>query len=163
MRANQRYSAFGSPPPPALDPAPDPSIIKQKKTLISSVLWLLNNFLPMFRIRIWSRRIRMFLGIPDPHPDPLVNGTAPRIRIRIRTKMSRIPNTAPSAPEYPGHHKVKFLNFSLYWGPFWPSWIWIHCPNWIQAALRIRIRDSVPFWPMDPTPGWTSRIIFPRA
>jgi hypothetical protein len=35
----------------------------------------------------------MFLGLPDPHP--LVKGTDPRIRvrIRIRTKMSRIPNT----------------------------------------------------------------------
>jgi hypothetical protein len=32
----------------------------------------------------------MFLGIPD--PDPLVRGTDPGIR--IRTKMSRIPNTA---------------------------------------------------------------------
>jgi hypothetical protein len=28
-------------------------------------------------------RIRMFLGIPDPHPDPLVRSTDPRIRIRI--------------------------------------------------------------------------------
>jgi hypothetical protein len=27
---------------------------------------------------------------PDPHPDPLVRGTDPRIRIRIRAKMSRI-------------------------------------------------------------------------
>jgi hypothetical protein len=26
----------------------------------------------------------------DPHPDPLFRGTDPRIRIRIRTKMSRI-------------------------------------------------------------------------
>jgi hypothetical protein len=40
-------------------------------------------------------RIRMFLGLPDPHPDPLVRDTDPRIRIRIRIriKMSRIPNT----------------------------------------------------------------------
>ncbi len=29
-----------------------------------------------------------------PDPDPLVRGTDPRIRIRIRTKMSRIRNTA---------------------------------------------------------------------
>jgi hypothetical protein len=34
----------------------------------------------------------MFLGLSDPYPDPLVRGTDPRIR--IRTKMSRIPNTA---------------------------------------------------------------------
>jgi hypothetical protein len=30
----------------------------------------------------------------DPHLDPLVRGTDPRIRIRIRNKMSRIRNTA---------------------------------------------------------------------
>jgi hypothetical protein len=30
----------------------------------------------------------------DPHPDPLIRDTDPRIRIRIRTKMSRIRNTA---------------------------------------------------------------------
>ncbi len=50
----------------------------------------------MFRIRIRIRRIRMFLGLPGPHPNPLERGTDPRIRIRIwlRTKMSRIHNTA---------------------------------------------------------------------
>ncbi len=37
-------------------------------------------------------RIRMFLGLHDPHPDPWVRVTDPRIR--IRTKMSRIRNTA---------------------------------------------------------------------
>ncbi len=51
---------------------------------------------------------RMFLGLPDPDPslkflkkgvgseldpDTLVRGTYPGIRIQIRTKMSRIPNT----------------------------------------------------------------------
>jgi hypothetical protein len=35
----------------------------------------------------------MFLGIPDPHPDPSVGGTDLRIRIRIRSKMSLIPST----------------------------------------------------------------------
>jgi hypothetical protein len=30
---------------------------------------------------------------PPPDPDPLVRGTDPGIRIRIRTKMSEIPNT----------------------------------------------------------------------
>ncbi len=71
-----------------------------KKTLISSALRLRFGFLPVFRIRIWIRirRIRMFLGIPDPHPDPFVRGTDPRIRIRtnmsrIPTNMSRISNT----------------------------------------------------------------------
>jgi hypothetical protein len=33
----------------------------------------------------------MFMGLPDPHPDPLHRGMDPRIR--IRTKMSRIHNT----------------------------------------------------------------------
>jgi hypothetical protein len=42
---------------------------------------------PVFRIRIC-----MFLGLPDPHPDPLDRGTDPRIR--IRAKMSRIQYTA---------------------------------------------------------------------
>jgi hypothetical protein len=42
---------------------------------------------PVLGIRI--RIIRMFLGLQD--PDPLVRGTYPRIR--IHTKMSRIPNT----------------------------------------------------------------------
>jgi hypothetical protein len=41
------------------------------------------------RARIRICRIRMFLGLPD--PDPLVRGT--NLGIRIRNKMSRIPNT----------------------------------------------------------------------
>ncbi len=37
----------------------------------------------------------LFTSVPDPHPDPLVSVTDPRIRIciRIRTKISQIPNT----------------------------------------------------------------------
>ncbi len=37
----------------------------------------------------------MFLGLPDPHPDPFVRGMDPRIRMRIqiRIKMSLIHNT----------------------------------------------------------------------
>jgi hypothetical protein len=78
------------------DPALDPSIIKQKivrKTLISTGLGHLYDFFPVFRIRII--KIRMFLGLPDPYPDPLDRGEDPtiRIRIRIHTKMSRIHNT----------------------------------------------------------------------
>ncbi len=60
-----------------------------RKTLIYTVSWLLYEFIPVFRIL----RIRMFLGLLDPHPDPLETGTDPRIR--IRTKMSRIHNTGP--------------------------------------------------------------------
>ncbi len=69
-----------------------------RKTLISTVLWLLYDFLPVFRIRIRIRRIRMFLSLPDLNPDPLDRGTDPRIRIRIRTKMSRIHNTDTNRP-----------------------------------------------------------------
>jgi hypothetical protein len=75
------------------DPAPDLSIIKQnsKKTLISTVLRLIYGFLLVYRIRI-----RLFLYLLDPHTGPLDRGTVPRIwiRIRIRTKMSRIHNCA---------------------------------------------------------------------
>ncbi len=40
----------------------------------------------------------------DPDPDPLVRGTDPGIRIRIRTKMSRIPKTALQLrPNNPGY------------------------------------------------------------
>ncbi len=43
----------------------------------------LKYFNPMFRIRIRIRRIHMFLGLPDPHPDPLV------------TSMDSAPDPAP--------------------------------------------------------------------
>ncbi len=61
-----------------------------RKTLISTVLWLLYDVLPMFCIR-------MFFGLPDPHLDQ-DRGTDPRIRIRIRirTKILRIHNTGSS-------------------------------------------------------------------
>ncbi len=65
-----------------------------RKTLISTVLWLLYDFLslkndvniPVFRIRIriQIRKVRILLDLPDLHLDP---------RIRIRTEMSRIRNT----------------------------------------------------------------------
>jgi hypothetical protein len=63
-----------------------------RKALFFLCLLTLYDFLPVFCIHI---RIRMFLDIPDPHSEPLVRGTDLRIwiRIRIRTKMSRIPNT----------------------------------------------------------------------
>jgi hypothetical protein len=49
----------------------------------------------VFRIRIRSTGIRLFLGLPDPHPDWLVRVTDPRIQIRIRIRGSAqcsIPN-----------------------------------------------------------------------
>jgi hypothetical protein len=50
-----------------------------------------HNLRPMLGIRTCS--IRMFHGLPEPDPDPLVRGMDPgiRIRIRISTKMSQIP------------------------------------------------------------------------
>jgi hypothetical protein len=51
-------------------------------------------------MKIQIRRLCMFLGLPEPHPDPLVRGTDPRIRIyiRISTKMSRIRTTGFGKP-----------------------------------------------------------------
>ncbi len=47
------------------------------------------------------------------------------------------------------------------------------CNACCPSMMLIRIRDPVPFWPLDqgsgrgknqdPDPGWTTRIIFPRA
>jgi hypothetical protein len=106
-----------------LDPHPDtvhnlfvqirirslPSTIKKMKTLISTVLRLLHDFLSFWRMmyicRGPSKRkkhknyfLERFEGHwrkepdPDPKPDMLVKGTDPSIRIlvRSRTKMSRI-------------------------------------------------------------------------
>ncbi len=68
--------------------------------LFSTLMWLL---WWLFIFEEWCkwlvfriRRIRMFLGLPDPHPDSLVRGTDHRIRIRNRTKMSWIRNTGVS-------------------------------------------------------------------
>ncbi len=41
----------------------------------------------------------------DPDPDPLVRGTDPGIQIRIRTEMSRIPNTVLKE-----HRVITYLN-----------------------------------------------------
>jgi hypothetical protein len=62
-------------------------------------------------------RIRMFLGIKDPHPDPLVRGTDPRIRtcIQIHTKMSRIPNTASEAQVcFPPHSIIRVVSQAVH-------------------------------------------------
>jgi hypothetical protein len=41
-------------------------------TLLQTVPKQLHHFIPMFRIQI--HRIHMFLGLPDPDPDPLFRG-----------------------------------------------------------------------------------------
>ncbi len=43
----------------------------------------LDDFLSVLRIRI---RIRMFLGLPDPHAGPLDRGTDPSIWIRFQMR-----------------------------------------------------------------------------
>jgi hypothetical protein len=91
---------FLGPPDPHPDPLvtitdPVPSSIKNSKKNLDFYCFVIpKKFLslkkdvnvPVFRIRI-----RMFLGLPDPHLDPLVRCRDPKIR--IHTKMSRIPNT----------------------------------------------------------------------
>jgi len=111
-----------------------------------------NKNIPVWRIRIQIRRIRIFLAsririlssssknskkkldfycfetsvwlfifeecVPDPHPDPdpLVRGTDPRIRMRIRTKMSRILNTGPLIPLYKNlKWFIHFLENDAFW------------------------------------------------
>jgi hypothetical protein len=65
-------------------------MVQQKAESVSGIR------IPVLEIRIRIIRIRMFLGLKD--LDPLVRGTDPdpvtEERIRIRTKMSRIRNTA---------------------------------------------------------------------
>jgi hypothetical protein len=60
---------------------------------------------PLFRIRIriQIRGIRMFSGLHDPHPDPLVRGADsedPDPQIQIRIKMLQIRNTGYSNMEW---------------------------------------------------------------
>ncbi len=81
----------------------DISIINKKiirETLISTVLWLLYDFLSLKNVvNVPVFQIRMCLGFPDPHPDPLVSGKDPRLRIRTQIRLSwiriRIDRTDP--------------------------------------------------------------------
>ncbi len=58
-----------------------------KKTLDFCCLWLLHDFWSLKNdVNVPLFRIRMFLGLLDPHSDPLVRGTDPRIRISIRIR-----------------------------------------------------------------------------
>ncbi len=58
---------------------------------------------------IWIR-INMFLGLRDPHSDPLVRGTDPKIRIRIRTQMTGVRNTNR---KYTWKHSVESVRIIL--------------------------------------------------
>jgi hypothetical protein len=54
-----------------------------------------NNFI--FILKVTEERTKEWDSELDPDPDPLVRGTD--LRIRIRTKMSRIPNTGYIVPQ----------------------------------------------------------------
>jgi hypothetical protein len=56
--------------------------IRKNQYYKNSFEGIYNLKLAVLWIRISIRRIRMFLGLPDPHPDPLVTGTE-RIWLRI--------------------------------------------------------------------------------
>jgi hypothetical protein len=104
-----------------LDPVPDPLVrglgtdSDSTKPLISTVLWLLFDFLPLknyVKVPSKSKMQKNFfkklvfcwhlegqwwkLKDLDPHPDPLVRGMDPRIR--IHTKMSWIRKNGASGP-----------------------------------------------------------------
>ncbi len=80
-------------------PAPGPLCSKNSKKNLDlycfvTFLWLsrsLKNDVNVLVSRIRIRRIHMFFGLLDSHPDPFVRGTDPRIRTRTRIciKMSR--------------------------------------------------------------------------
>jgi hypothetical protein len=80
---------YGSGSGSSCDPAPDPSIIKQKNKKKFDFFLLLCDYFITFYVcpgsSFGSVEFVCFLGIPDPHPDSLVRGTDPRIRIRVRT------------------------------------------------------------------------------
>ncbi len=93
------FFGLPDPHPDPLDTSPSRSSSKNNKKNLGFFCFVtslchfsLKNYVnaPGFRIQIL-----MFLGLPDPHPDPLVRGTDLMILIliRIRTKMSWIRNT----------------------------------------------------------------------
>ncbi len=78
----------------------------------------------------------------DPDPDPWVRGTDPGIRNRIRTKMSRIPNTA-------------IWQVSHRWQDY-PTWqVWQDYP-WVSCwYIRCQSRKH------RPAPLWAERAVIP--
>ncbi len=94
----------------------------------------LKNDVPEFR----NHRIRMFMGLPDQHPDPLVRGTDPRIRIRTKT-MPRIRNTG-----FPcGMHELQCWNnwWTVKYGRRAPDFLQ-YCYVNLQVLARVKINIS---------------------
>jgi hypothetical protein len=119
-----------------MDPAPEPSVDPDP---LAINLRLLHDFLPVFRIRIQIRIHRIHLAIPDPHPDPLVREEFIRgsFMIRIRSKMSRIPNSAlkndVNVPSKEISRKTFFFN-----------WFIVGILKLNNENSRIRIQDLDP-------------------
>jgi hypothetical protein len=62
---------------------------------ISTVFLLLYDFLSLKNdVNVPVFQVRMFLGLPDPHPNPLVKRYRTDPKMRKRNKMSRVRNTA---------------------------------------------------------------------
>ncbi len=87
-------------------------------------------------------------------------------RPRLRPPAAPTPPTSAKMPRTWRRRKRSLPSSSL------PrlSYRHVRCSN-KNSVLRIRIGDPVPFWPLDPgwvknqdpDPGWTTRVIFPRA
>jgi hypothetical protein len=96
--------------------------------------------LPVFRI--WKR---MFFGLLDPHTNPLVKCTDSRIRIRIRirTKMSRIPNNA-AIHDFVNHCHVRLSLASRVGSPDSANLSVLMLFSLLFAALSLNIPVSYP-------------------
>ncbi len=85
----------------------------------------------------------MFLDLPDLHRGPLFRGKDPRIRIRIRirTKMSRIPNTCIFNPKN-CYWALRNMTRDAYPGSgFFYPW----SGSWIQGVKKALTKSSWPY------------------
>ncbi len=127
---------------------------KERKTLISSILWLLFEFLSLktdIKVNVPSKvkskktpGKKLFVGISSAtdkkaglrsDPDPSVSGTDLRIRIQILTKMSQIHNMVLTV-------KIKRTDFSSMFSENTFAYTWYRL-NWTQG-LGIQTEDRVP-------------------
>ncbi len=99
----------------------------------------------VFRNRIRIRRIRMFLGLPDPHPrhpDPVERGTDPRIRISISTRSRALQYFRRANFCKVSRYRYHSYGSCLRYLVVWRSWYgraacshqrWPAAPDWIPA------------------------------